>query len=65
MVTETKAREKPVDPTGRRLFFELLHNARRIKHWAYQARHAYLLGMMRVMIDNYEDFRTADTIGDY
>jgi len=43
MVTETKAREKPVDLTGERLFFELLHNARRRKntHWTYQARRAY------------------------
>jgi len=66
MVTETKPREKTVDLTGKRLFFDLLHNARRIKstHWTYQARRAYLLGMMRVMTDNHEDFRIADNMRD-
>jgi len=52
----------------RRLFFQLLHSARRVKNilgWTYLARRAYLLGMMRTMMENYEDYQIAENMRDY
>ena len=51
----------------KRLFFQLLHGARRVKNilgWAYLARRAYLLGMMRAMLENIEDYQIADNMRD-
>jgi len=55
------------DITGRRLFFQLLHKARELKGngWEYMARQTSLCGMMQTMIDNYEDFRIADSMRSY
>ena len=38
------------------LFFELLHEARRLKNedWDTLSRKAYLIGMMRVMVNHLE-----------
>ena len=50
------------DATGKRLFFQLLHTARRMKGYscAPEVKDAYLNGMWQVMRDNREDFRIAD-----
>jgi len=55
------------DLTGKRLFFQLLHEARRISgyYWPPIARENYLSGMRKVMRDNREDFTIADNMRDY
>ena len=54
--------------TERDLFFDLLHNARRLKRelkWPWLTRRVYLLGMMRVFVDRSEDFKMADQLRDF
>lgn len=65
-VTDTQPQRPNTDSTGRRLFFQLLHKARALKvgGWERPGRNGYLLGMMRVMVDNHEDFRIADNMRD-
>jgi len=66
MVTETKPREKVIDLTGKRLFFELLHNARELKKdYRPHLRLMVLAGMKIVMRDNHEDFIIADNMRSY
>ena len=55
------------DPTGTRLFFQLLHAARifPVSAWHDSIRHTYLCGMQRAFEDNREDFDIADNMRDY
>ena len=72
MVTETKT--KPMDPTGRRLFFQLLRKARIFKKIgestivpkSYQGLivSTYSLGYAEALFNNREDFTIADNMRD-
>ena len=52
------------DLTGKRLFFQLLHNARTLRAniLSRDMRTGYLAGMLWVMEENREDFTIADSI---
>ena len=52
-----------MDLTSKKLFFQLLHEARRIRNW--EIRHLYLSGMRKVIKDNREDFQIADDMRSY
>lgn len=59
---------KKIDLTANRLFFELLHHARRLKNdllWSREARQLYLNGMTCVFILQHDDFRQADKMRDF
>ena len=50
------------------LFFELLHEARRIRFvlgWDWKTRRGYLLGMMRAYLLHMADLEIADNMTDY
>lgn len=52
----------------RQIFFNLLHEARRLKNvlgWNRMARRGYLLGMMRVYLLHYDDIKAGQNIRDY
>lgn len=53
---------KPINITSRRLFFELVHKARALKHYRRLERRAILLGVMYVFLVLREDFEIADCI---
>lgn len=60
--------ERKVDLTAKRLFFELLHHARRLKNdllYNRSARQLYLYGMTCVFKFFHEDFRIADNMRGY
>ena len=74
MVLGTKTKAKPVDPTGKRLFFQLLHMARLYKSilpgiFAEPEQRAaitgYLLGMGYMVNVNRKDFTIADNARSY
>jgi len=49
----------------KQLFWELLHEARRIKNvlgWGENTRTAYLLGMMRTFANHYDEIRAGQNI---
>jgi len=52
------------DATGKRLFFQLLHQGREMKGYTQHHRLMFLAGMKKVMGDNREDFRIADSMRD-
>ncbi len=54
------------DPTGKRLFFQLLHKARELKgfDWILLESRTHLVGMIYVMSKNREDFTKADDLRD-
>ncbi len=54
------------DPTAKRLFFQLVENARRLKrfNWTPSERQKYLLGMLNVIKRNRKDFTIADSMRD-
>ena len=63
LVRDTRAFK---DTTGRKLFFELLRTARWLKSERRNpiVNRAYMIGMMRVMLNHYEDFGIADSMKD-
>ncbi len=54
------------DPTGKRIFFQLLHKAREFKEIGMYSAfgRAHLVGMWEAFKDNREDFTIADKMRD-
>ena len=49
-----------MDKTSRRLFFQLVKLARRIRDFDPSVKHSILIGMWLAMKENREDFQIAD-----